>query len=79
LSAPIPCQTLTDFYFSLEAVAKSASSCDQFIPQIILEWASFTFLNSVNYRSSWLFLLKRAHDLSLEHDSRYWSHLENSN
>lgn len=37
LSGPSPIQTLTDFYFSLDAVAKNASSCDQLMPQIILE------------------------------------------
>ena len=73
---PIPCHSLTDFCFSRDAVAKKASSWDQLTPQMILEWASFNFLKRVNWSS--LVLWKRAQDRSLEQETRYWSHFENS-
>ena len=45
-----PCQIFTAFCFSLEQVAKSLSSCDHEIPQMILEWASFIFLTRLKFR-----------------------------
>ena len=66
-----PFQTLMDLCFSLEADAKSVSSCDHETPQMILEWASFSFLTRLNWRSSGFTRLNNAHERSREHDSRY--------
>ena len=75
----MPSQTLTPNGFSRDPVAKSWSSCDQEMPQIILEWASFSFLISLKLRDRSSSRLNMAHCLSRPHERRYWSLWENSN